>query len=170
MIVSLWHSYIDHYIFKPWLKSKIWTSFTKRKHHCSATFRLNSKTDALWDCSEKTEQENPRYSTSSQVLFSPSRKHKYKWFNPFKRERILSDIYMVPEEFSFPNVSIETYVKTLLPLYSSFDNEKINRIFTEFELEPKAGINKLSHGQRKKFLMPLPWQPTVKCWCSRWTN
>lgn len=75
-------------------------------------------------------------------------------FNPFNREPdFLSDIYMVPEEFSFPNVSIETYVKAFSPLYSSFDNEKINRIFTEFELEPKAGINKLSHGQRKKFLI-----------------
>lgn len=75
-------------------------------------------------------------------------------FTPFDRNPIfLADLYMVPEEFSFPHVSIATYVKAFSPLYPKFDHTKLKDIFGEFELDGKANLNKLSHGQRKKFLI-----------------
>ena len=61
---------------------------------------------------------------------------------------------MVPEEFSFPHVSIDCYVKAFSPLcHPAFDKEKLERIFIEFELDKKSHLNRLSHGQRKKFLI-----------------
>lgn len=75
-------------------------------------------------------------------------------FKPFDRlPDFLSDIYMVSEEFSFPSISIATYLKATAPLYPKFEYEKINRILQEFELDPKKNLNGLSHGQRKKFLI-----------------
>jgi ABC-2 type transport system ATP-binding protein len=75
-------------------------------------------------------------------------------FVPFNRNpNFLADIYMVPEEFSFPNVSIACYVKAFSPLYPAFDHDKLKTIFKELEIQPSSNLNKLSHGQRKKFLI-----------------
>lgn len=84
-------------------------------------------------------------------------------FRPFSRNpNFLSDIYMVPEEFSFPHVSIATYVKAFSPLYPAFDHKKLQGIFEEFELSPASNLNKLSHGQRKKFLIAFALSTNCK--------
>lgn len=73
---------------------------------------------------------------------------------PFKRTpSFLEDIYLVPEEFSFPGVSIERYVKANSIFYPNFDHVKLDKILIEFELKYDYNLNKLSHGQRKKFLI-----------------
>lgn len=73
---------------------------------------------------------------------------------PFDRKpAYLSEVYLVPEEFGFPPVSISTYVKAYSPLYPSFDDVKLRNILQEFELKAESNLNKLSHGQRKKFLI-----------------
>jgi ABC-2 type transport system ATP-binding protein len=69
---------------------------------------------------------------------------------------------MVPEEFSFPHVSIATYVKAFSPLYPAFDNGKLKSIFAEFELDSSSNLNKLSHGQRKKFLIAFALSTNCK--------
>ena len=75
-------------------------------------------------------------------------------FQPFDRlPNFLSDVFMVPEEFLFPSVSIDCYVKATAPLYPNFSYEKMDKILQEFELDRKKNINRLSHGQRKKFLI-----------------
>lgn len=65
----------------------------------------------------------------------------------------LADVFLVPEEFAFPSISILTYAKAAAMLYPNFDMEKLTRILTEFELDVKKNLNKMSHGQRKKFLI-----------------
>ena len=75
-------------------------------------------------------------------------------FKPFDRlPDFLSNVFMVPEEFSFPPVTIDCYVKATAPLYPNFGYEKMDKILHEFELDRKKNINRLSHGQRKKFLI-----------------
>jgi ABC-2 type transport system ATP-binding protein len=75
-------------------------------------------------------------------------------FKPFDRyPDFLSDVYLVPEEFSFPPVTIACYVKATAPLYPHFGYEKMDKILNEFELDCKKNLNRLSHGQRKKFLI-----------------
>jgi len=84
-------------------------------------------------------------------------------FTPFDRNpNFLADIYMVPEEFTFPHVSIATYVKAFSPLYPSFDTVKLDSIFAEFELNSSSNLNKLSHGQRKKFLIAFALSTNCK--------
>lgn len=65
----------------------------------------------------------------------------------------LADVYMVPEEFSFPHSSIAEYVKAFSPFYPSFDQAKLRDILDEFQLSGDMSLNKISHGQRKKFLI-----------------
>ncbi len=73
---------------------------------------------------------------------------------PFDRlPHFLSDLYMVSEEFSFPSIAIANYIQATAPLYPKFDYEKMNHILKEFELDKQKNLNKLSHGQRKKFLI-----------------
>ena len=74
--------------------------------------------------------------------------------NPRKREvAMLNDVFFVPEEFYFPAISISDYFKAYAPFYPRFDNEMMGRILVEFELDGKSNLQKLSHGQKKKFLI-----------------
>lgn len=73
---------------------------------------------------------------------------------PFKRNpNYLADIYMVQEEFVLPSVTISYFVKAYKLFYPRFDEDKLNRIFDEFELQKSEYLHRLSHGQRKKFLI-----------------
>lgn len=84
-------------------------------------------------------------------------------FTPFDRNpNFLTDIYMVPEEFAFLSISISCYIKAFGPLYTRFDNAKMHRILSEFELELSHKLNKLSHGQRKKFLIAFALSSNCK--------
>lgn len=73
---------------------------------------------------------------------------------PFDRlPDFLSDVFMVPEEFSFPSIRMTSYINASAPLYPKFGYEKMDQLLKEFELDQAKNINKLSHGQRKKFLI-----------------
>ncbi|MDR2027413.1 MAG: ABC transporter ATP-binding protein [Prevotellaceae bacterium] len=73
---------------------------------------------------------------------------------PFDKDPdYLADIYMVPEEFVLPSVTINYFVKAYKIFYPRFDEGKLNRIFDEFELQKSEYLHRLSHGQRKKFLI-----------------
>ena len=73
---------------------------------------------------------------------------------PRKREvSMLNDVFLVPEEFYFPAISVKDYVKAYSPFYPRFDHEMMDRILVEFELLVSNNLQKLSHGQKKKFLI-----------------
>lgn len=74
--------------------------------------------------------------------------------NPVLRDvSMLNNVFFVPEEFYFPPVAIEDYEKVYSPFYPTFDNEMLDRILKEFELEKTSNLRRLSHGQKKKFLI-----------------
>ena len=84
-------------------------------------------------------------------------------YEPFKRDpNFLTDIYMLPEEFVLPPISISNYLKALIPLYRSFDKEKLYSIFEQFELNASDNLSRLSHGQRKKFLIAFALSSNCK--------
>ena len=84
-------------------------------------------------------------------------------YEPFKRDpNFLTDIYMLPEEFVLPPISISNYLKALIPLYRSFDKEKLYSIFEQFELNANDNLSRLSHGQRKKFLIAFALSSNCK--------
>ena len=74
--------------------------------------------------------------------------------NPRKRDvALLNDIFLVPEEFYFPAISMNDYRKAYSPFYPNFDNGQLDRILSDFELSAQSNLQRLSHGQKKKFLI-----------------
>jgi len=65
----------------------------------------------------------------------------------------LENVYIIPEEFILPQVSIEQFVKVNAPFYSRFDYNMFTNIVESFGLEKKKMLNQLSYGQRKKFIV-----------------
>jgi ABC-2 type transport system ATP-binding protein len=73
---------------------------------------------------------------------------------PKKRKvSFLSDIYFVAEEFYLPSISIKDYILANSVFYPNFDKEKIENTLIVFGLNTSSILTKLSHGQRKKFMI-----------------
>ncbi|MCC9136869.1 ATP-binding cassette domain-containing protein [Pontibacter silvestris] len=72
-----------------------------------------------------------------------------------RNPEMLQDIYVVPEEFALPNMSLAAYVKTNAVFYSRFNYEQLNSYLVEFELTDSANLSTLSYGQKKKFLIAI---------------
>lgn len=70
-----------------------------------------------------------------------------------RHPEMLQDIYVIPEEFELPPISIETYAKINGPFYSRFNMEQLNAYLNEFELPLQAKVSTLSYGQKKKFMI-----------------
>jgi ABC-2 type transport system ATP-binding protein len=88
------------------------------------------------------------------LLTPKSGELKINGYIPAERDpNYLASIYMVPEEFYLPPITIKQFVNANKNLYPLFDGEKMNDILNEFELKGNESLNKLSHGQRKKFLI-----------------
>lgn len=65
----------------------------------------------------------------------------------------LQEIFIVPEEFSLPVIRMRQYEKINSPFYPNFDHEQFNVYLKEFELPHDSGLNAMSFGQKKKFLL-----------------
>lgn len=70
-----------------------------------------------------------------------------------RRADILKDIFMVPEEFELPNVSLSTYVKMNQGFYPNFSQEVLESSLKDFDLPISLKLSELSMGQKKKVFM-----------------
>ena len=70
-----------------------------------------------------------------------------------RNAEILKEIFMVPEEFELPNVSLTTYVKMNRSFYPNFSQEVLESCLKDFELPLSLKLNELSMGQKKKVFM-----------------
>ena len=65
----------------------------------------------------------------------------------------LQDMFLVPEEFALPNVSLKQYVKLNAPFYPNFSNELLNVCLRDFDMNEDIHLGELSMGQKKKAFM-----------------
>lgn len=70
-----------------------------------------------------------------------------------RNPNILRDIFLVPEEFELPNVTLDTYVKMMSPFYPNFSQQTLESCLKDFELPHFHKLNELSMGQKKKVFM-----------------
>ena len=70
-----------------------------------------------------------------------------------RRSAMLEDIFMVPEEFALPPVTLDTYVKMNKGFYPHFSEEVLERFLADFELSRQTKLHQLSMGQKKKAFM-----------------
>lgn len=65
----------------------------------------------------------------------------------------LNDIFLVPEEFTLPAVSLDKFLKINAPLYPRFSFEDLKRNLSMFDLDTDLRLDTLSMGQKKKVFM-----------------
>ena len=65
----------------------------------------------------------------------------------------LQDMFLVPEEFALPNVSLKQYVKLNAPFYPNFSDELLNACLRDFDMNEDIHLGELSMGQKKKAFM-----------------
>ena len=70
-----------------------------------------------------------------------------------RRPETLSEIFIVPEEFDLPAMSLEQYVKINRPFYPLFSTQVLEACLQDFELTMDVKLNALSMGQKKKVFM-----------------
>lgn len=61
----------------------------------------------------------------------------------------LEKIFLVPEEFDLPSISIDDYVRRNSVFYPNFNIDQFNQYLSDFELEHTKNLAKTSMGQRK---------------------
>jgi len=93
-------------------------------------------------------------------------------FQPQKRGIFfLQDMFLLPEEFSLPDVSVVKYASLYAPFYPSFDYPLFDKILKEFEIDAKESMNKMSMGQRKKAFIAFALSTSTKIlWMDEPTN
>ena len=72
-----------------------------------------------------------------------------------RRPETLSEIFIVPEEFDFPAMSLNDYVRINEPFYPRFSREVLEACLVDVELTTDVKLNALSMGQKKKVFMSV---------------
>ena len=70
-----------------------------------------------------------------------------------RRPEMLQDLFIVPEEFDLPAVTLDNYVKMNEPFYPKFNREVMESCLKDFEMPLFHKLNELSMGQKKKVFM-----------------
>ena len=69
--------------------------------------------------------------------------------------KTMSDLFLVPEEFDLPNLTLKRYVSINAPFYPNFSMEDMQRYLEIFEMSDYIDVNmhSMSMGQKKKVFM-----------------
>ena len=70
-----------------------------------------------------------------------------------RRPEVLEELFIVPEEFDMPPMSLEQYVKIYKPFYPHFSQEVLENCLKDFEMPTSMKLQSLSMGQKKKVFM-----------------
>ena len=88
------------------------------------------------------------------LLFPKSGTIRVNQHTPGERKpAFLEDVFLLPETFYVPPVSIRTFVKSNAPFYPRFDQAQFAGYLAEFGLPDSQKLNEMSYGQKKKVLI-----------------
>jgi len=74
----------------------------------------------------------------------------------------LEEIFLVPEEFDLPSMSLKRYVELNAPFYPRFSQERLEACLKDFELTTDLNLKALSMGQKKKVFMSFALATNTK--------
>ena len=90
----------------------------------------------------------------SGLLFADSGKVEFNGMDMRKRlPDALADLFLVPEEFEMPDLTLEKYVKLYSPFYPKFSSETLSKCLKGFGMDENLSLKHLSMGQKKKAFM-----------------
>ena len=72
-----------------------------------------------------------------------------------RRPEVLSEMFLVPEEYDLPAISLSTYVKAIKPFYPRFSEALLKQCLANFEMSTDINLGELSMGQKKKVYMSI---------------
>ena len=78
--------------------------------------------------------------------------------------KTMSDIFLVPEEFELPRLSLKQYVDINAPFYPNFSKEDMQRYLDIFEMgdDMNVKLQALSMGQKKKVFMAFAFAANTR--------
>ncbi len=65
----------------------------------------------------------------------------------------LASIFLVPEDFDLPAVTVEEFVNVNAPFYPKFNREEMRHYLSLFKIDSHPHLGRMSMGQRKKVLI-----------------
>ena len=87
----------------------------------------------------------------SGLLFPQEGSVKYRGLEMRERRpEALGDLYLFPETFRLPNMSLKNYVRLHAPFYPNYSEQLMHSSLEEFDLTPDVHLGQLSMGQQKK--------------------
>lgn len=72
-----------------------------------------------------------------------------------RKPQTMSQMFIVPEEYDMPNVTLSEYIKIIRPFYPNFDDEVLKDCLNVFEMPENVNLKNLSMGQKKKVYISL---------------
>lgn len=70
-----------------------------------------------------------------------------------RQPQMLREIFLVPEEYDLPSVSLKSYTRALKSFYPRFSDDLLRKCIEVFDLEMDMQLGTLSMGQKKKVYM-----------------
>ncbi|MCI5982180.1 MAG: ABC transporter ATP-binding protein [Bacteroidales bacterium] len=70
-----------------------------------------------------------------------------------RRPSVLSQVIFVQDEFTFPAMSLNQYVRINAPFYPRFDHQALQQCLTDFGMGDVKDLTALSLGQKKKVML-----------------
>ena len=72
-----------------------------------------------------------------------------------RKPEVLQEMFLVPEEYDLPRISLMKYVKSIKPFYPRFSDELLEKSLANFEMTSDIDLGSLSMGQKKKVYMSI---------------
>lgn len=92
--------------------------------------------------------------TIAGLLFPQEGHIRAMGFEPGRRlPDFLQKIFLVPEEFRLPAVTLDQWVRHRAVFYPLFGRNRFNRHILDFGIAPEARLDEMSYGQQKKALI-----------------
>jgi ABC-2 type transport system ATP-binding protein len=75
-------------------------------------------------------------------------------FEPRRRQpAFLQQVFLLPEEFHLPAISIDNWVRHLAGFYPRYSHEQFRRNIAGFDIPLEGNMQEMSYGQQKKLLI-----------------
>ncbi|MBR6032433.1 MAG: ABC transporter ATP-binding protein [Bacteroidaceae bacterium] len=72
-----------------------------------------------------------------------------------RRPEVLQEMFLVPEEYDLPPITLRRYIKAIKPFYPRFSEELLEKCLANFEMTSDIDLGALSMGQKKKVYMSV---------------
>ncbi len=72
-----------------------------------------------------------------------------------RQPELMQEMFLVPEEYDLPHISLSKYVRAVKPFYPRFSEEILCKCLDNFEMPTDLNLGELSMGQKKKVYMSI---------------